>query len=74
MPPATVRNEVVALRRSVATALYLAGVGALARVRAGVHHEGAALRRSVATALLLAGVGALARVRAAMPLEISAHS
>ena len=60
---AGVHQELSALRRSVDTALHLAGIRALARVRAGVPYELAALRRSVATALHLAGIGALARAR-----------
>ena len=51
--------EVATRRRNVATALLLAGIGALARVRAAVHHEIAASRRSVATALHLAGIRCL---------------
>ena len=53
----------------VATALHLAGVRALASVRAGVQRELAALCRSVATTLHLAGVRALARAREAVRLQ-----
>ena len=72
MPPAAVFYKVAARTRSVATALHLAGIRALAGVCAGVHHKVVALCRSEATALHLAGIGALARVRAGVPLEMSA--
>jgi hypothetical protein len=63
VPGGYVSIKVAALSRSVATALHLAGVRALARVRPHVRGKGPALSRSVATALRLAGVRALARVR-----------
>ena len=63
MPRADVPRQLAALCRSVATALRLAGVRALARVRPYMRIQVAALCRSVATALHLAGVRALARVR-----------
>ena len=50
--------------RSVATALHLAGVRALARVRPHVHGKVTALSRSVATALLLARELALTHLQA----------
>ena len=59
--------------RSVATALHLAGVRALARVRAGMVCEGTARCRSVATALHLAGVRALARVRPYVRVKVTAR-
>ena len=49
MLPVGVSCDITAPRRSVATALYLAGIRALARVRAGVRNELATLRRSVAS-------------------------
>ena len=63
MPVGYMLLKSAALSRSVATALHLAGVRALARVRPHVARQVNALRRSVATALHLAGVRALARVR-----------
>ena len=65
--------KVAAPSRSVATALHLAGVRALARVRADVLIQIAAHRRSIATALHLAGVRTLARVRAGMFCEVAAR-
>ena len=63
MIAAGVPFKVAARRRSVTTALFLAGIGTLTRVRAAVPLEVVALRCSVATALHLAGIGALARAR-----------
>ena len=56
--------KVAAPSRSVATALHLAGVRALARVRADVRIQIAALCRSVATALHLARERALSHLAA----------
>ena len=72
MPPAAVFYKVAARTRSVATALHLAGIRTLARVRAGVHHQCAVYLRSEATALNLAGIRALARVHAGVRNEAAA--